>query len=308
MTSVSPVATGQRGMVLVIVLWIITLLAVMAGSFAYSMRIETQLAASAAERARARALADAGIAYALAWQLDPEGQKQWPPNGDTHLWEFGGGRVRIAVTNASGLVNLNNAGPDLLKALLKGAGLEEGEAERVADAIQDWRDPDNDRMPHGAEGPDYQAAGRPGPKNTLFESIEELGQVLGVTPDLYARLAGLVTPFSYESAINPELAPAPILRLLGMDEATLSSYLEARARASAEGTSAPPPTGNEASAGYFFGGRSSVYHIAVTAELASGSAAGLEAVYDVRGGGFIVQSAQSDGLVPSRLLSWREQR
>ena len=34
-------------MVLVIVLWIITLLAVMAGAFAYSMRVETRLAASA---------------------------------------------------------------------------------------------------------------------------------------------------------------------------------------------------------------------------------------------------------------------
>ena len=308
MSGVRAVSTCQHGMVLVIVLWIITLLAVMAGSFAYSMRIETQLAASTAERARARALAEAGIAYALAWQLDMEAQKQWPPNGDPHVWEFGGGQVRIAVTNASGLVNLNNAGPDVLKGLLKGAGLPENDAEQVADAIQDWRDPDNDRMPHGAEGPDYQAAGRVGPKNTLFESVEELGQVLGVTPELYARLASVVTPFSYESAVNPELAPASVLRLLGLDEAAVSSYLETRARAAAEGTPAPPPAGNEAGVGFFFGGRSSVYHIAVTAELASGTAAGLEAVYDVRGGGFVVQSAQSDGLVPPRLLSWREQR
>ena len=307
MTGLGRIFKCQRGMVLVIVLWIITLLAVMAGSFAYSMRIETQMAASAAERARARALAEAGIAYALAWQLDLEAQKQWPPNGDTHLWEFGEGRVRIAVTNASGLVNLNNAGPDLLKGLLKGAGLEESDAERVAEAIQDWRDPDSDRMPHGAERPEYQTAGRSGPKNTLFESVEELGQVLGVTPELYARLAGVVTPFSYESAVNPELAPAPVLRLLGLDETTISSYLEARTRAAAEGTPAPPPTGGESSVGFFFGGRSSVYHIAVTAELASGTAVSLEAVYDVRGGGFVVQSAQNEGLAPPRLLSWREQ-
>lgn len=308
MTGCAPISKRQRGMVLVIVLWIITLLAVMAGSFAYSMRIETQLAASAAERARARALAEAGIAYALAWQLDPEAQKEWPPNGDPHLWEFGDGRMQITVINASGLINLNNAGPDLLKALFKGAGLEESDAGRVADAIQDWRDPDSDRMPYGAEGPEYQAAGRPGPKNTLFESVEELGQVLGVTPELYARLASVVTPFSYESAVNSELAPASVLRLLGVDEAAVTEYLEARARAAAEGTSAPPLTGNEAGAGFFFGGRSSVYHITVTAELASGTAVGLEAVYDIRGSGFVVQSAQANGLVPPRLLSWREQR
>ena len=34
-----PLTSPQRGMVLVIVLWIVTLLAVMAGGFAYSMRI-----------------------------------------------------------------------------------------------------------------------------------------------------------------------------------------------------------------------------------------------------------------------------
>jgi len=45
-------------MVLVIVLWIVTLLAVMAGSFAYSMRTETRLATSAVERSQARALAE----------------------------------------------------------------------------------------------------------------------------------------------------------------------------------------------------------------------------------------------------------
>jgi len=128
-------STGQRGMVLVIVLWIITLLAVMAGAFAYSMRVETRLAASAVERAQARTLAEAGVAYALAWQLDADAQKQWSPNGDPRDWTFGGGRLRIEVTDASGLVDLNNAGPELLKALLAGAGVDARDQDRVAEAI-----------------------------------------------------------------------------------------------------------------------------------------------------------------------------
>ena len=104
-------ANDQRGMVLVIVLWIVTLLAVMAGGFAYSMRVETRLATSTVERAQARALAEAGVAYALAWQLDPEAQKQWPPHGDLYDWEFSGGRVRISVEDAAGRISLNNADP-----------------------------------------------------------------------------------------------------------------------------------------------------------------------------------------------------
>ena len=133
--------TRKNGMVLVIVLWIMTLLAVMAGGFAYSMRIETRLATGTVERAQARALAEAGMAYALAWQLDPEAQKQWPANGDWRAWSFGGGRLRIQVVDAGGLVNLNTANSELLKALLAAAGVDPQDQDRLADAIQDWRDP-----------------------------------------------------------------------------------------------------------------------------------------------------------------------
>ncbi len=301
---------GQRGMVLVIVLWIVTLLAVMAGGFAYSMRIETRLATSAVERAQARALAEAGIAYGLAWQLDPEAQKQWPPNGDPREWAFGGGRVRIEVTNASGLVNLNNAGAELLKALLAGVGVASREQDRLANAIQDWRDPDDDRsLPHGAESADYRAAGWPRPKNANFESVEELGQVLGMTEELQQRLASVTTVYSYESTVNPELAPARVLNVLGLDERTVSDYVTVRARAAADGLPAPPLTSSEGSS-FFFGGRSSVYHIRVAAETDAGTAATLEAVFDTQGGmsgpgAFGVGASGGHG---PRLLAWREGR
>ena len=288
----------QRGMVLVIVLWIVTLLAVMAGGFAYSMRVETRLATSSVERAQARALAEAGVAYALAWQLDPEAQKQWPPNGDRRTWSFGGGRLRIEVTNASGLVNLNNAGPELLKALLAGAGVNSQGQDPLVEAIQDWRDPDDQSMPQGAESADYRAAGRPGPKNAPFESVAELGQVLGMTRELYERLASVATVFSYDSGVNPELAPARVLRALGLDERTVTDYVEARARAGAD-ESLPPPLPSGDSLSFFSSGRSTVYHIGVVAETAAGTAVILEAVFDVQGG--------IAGQGP-RLLAWREGR
>jgi general secretion pathway protein K len=298
--------TGQHGMVLVIVLWIVTLLAVMAGGFAYSMRVETRLATSAVERAQARALAEAGVAFALAWQLDPEAQKQWPPNGDPREWTFGGGRLRIEVTNASGLVNLNHATPELLKALLAGAGVEAGEQDRLADAIQDWRDPDDQRLPHGAEGADYRAAGWVGPKDAHFESAEELGQVLGITRELRERLAGATTVFSYEPAVNPELAPARVLLALGLDERTVADYVETRARAAADGLSPPPLSSDNPS--FFSSGRSSVYHIAVAAETESGTAEILGTVFDAQGGGGTsIQGGVTAGQGP-RLLAWREGR
>ena len=118
------------------------------------------------------------------------------PNGDPRDWTFGGGRLRIEVTDASGLVELNNAGPELLKALLAGAGVDaRGIRITFAEAIQDWRDRDDQSLPHGAESADYRAAGRSRPKNASFESIEELGQVLGMTRELHERLARAATVF-----------------------------------------------------------------------------------------------------------------
>jgi general secretion pathway protein K len=282
--------------VLVIVLWIITLLAVMAGAFAYSMRVETRLATSAVERAQTRTLAEAGVAYALAWQLDTDAQKQWSPNGDPRDWTFGGGRLRIEVTNASGLVDLNSAGPELLKALLAGAGVDAGDQDRVAGAIQDWRDRDDQSLPHGAESADYRAAERSGPKNAPFESVEELGQVLGMTRELHERLARAATVFGRNALVNPELAPARVLRALGLDEQTVADYVDARAQAAAAQAS-PPPLPSVDGSFFSSSGRSSVYHVAVVAETETGTSVRVEAVIDLRN----AQAGQA-----ARWLAWRE--
>ncbi|MEH6874540.1 MAG: hypothetical protein V7849_09105 [Candidatus Competibacter sp.] len=293
---------GQRGMVLVIVLWIVALLAVMAGTFAYSMRVETRLAASTVERAQARALAEAGVAYAVAWQLNAsaganrETRSRWPPNGDPHDWQFGEGRLRIEVVDAGGLVNLNAAGPELLGALLKAAGVARGDEGALAAAIQDWRDPDDQPLPGGAESAAYRAVGLPGPKNDSFESVEELQQVLGMTRELQENLAGEVTVFARHAGVNPELAPSRVLLALGLDERNVADYLSARARAAVDGVP-PPPLRSSGGVSFFSQDRTNVYHIAVVAETATGTAARVEVVIDLQ--------SMLAGRGP-RLLAWRE--
>ena len=290
---------AQRGMVLVIVLWIVTLLAVMAGGFAYSMRVETRLAASAVERAQARALAEAGVAYAQAWQLDHEAsRKTWPPNGDTREWSFGGGRLRIQVTDANGLVNLNNADPKLLETLFAGVGLEGRDRDRLVQAILDWRESDQERLTMGAGRAEIRSGGRLRPKKARFESIEELQQIEGMTKAVYERIADGVTVFSNHVGVNPELASAGLLRSLGLDERTIADYVAARARAVADGT-LPPPLPQSGGQVIFSGGRTNVYHVTVAAETEAGTSAIVKAVTDVQG-----TVAGQD----VRVLAWREGR
>ncbi|HRD65354.1 MAG TPA: type II secretion system protein GspK [Candidatus Competibacter sp.] len=291
---------AQRGMVLIIVLWIVTLLAVMAGGFAYSMRVETRLATGAVERARARALAEAGVAFGLAWQLDQEAsRKYWPPNGDLHEWTFGGGRLQIRITNANGLVSLNTADPDLLKALFAGTGASSHELDRLVEAVLDWRESDRQGVPGGV----HRAGGRMargwlGSTKGRFESIEELQQIEGVTREVYERIADGVTAFSNHVGVNPELAPAGLLRALGLDERTVADYVSARVRAAADGSPPPPLPRNDGHA-FFLGGRTNTYHVTVAAEVETGTVVVVKSVADVQG----MLSGQN-----LRLVAWREGR
>ncbi|HRX69565.1 MAG: general secretion pathway protein GspK [Candidatus Competibacteraceae bacterium] len=286
----------MRGMVLVIVLWIVTLLTVMAGSFAYSMRVETRLATTMIERAQARALAEAAATYVLAWQLDFAAQKQWPANGDVHEWAFGGSRVRISIEDAAGRVSLNNANTLLLKETLLGIGVNEADVDHQVAAIEDWRDPDDQTRPDGAESAEYRAAGRPGPKNGSFDSLEELQQVLGIDPETARRFARVATVDTRISGINPTLASIDVLRATtGLDEKTIADYVNARAQTARE-DAPPPPLPAMDGRSFFSGSRSGVYHIAAMVETETGTTVRVEAVAST-------QNPPPGQMV--RWLSWR---
>jgi general secretion pathway protein K len=82
----------------------------------------------------------------------------------------------------------------------------------LADAILDFRDADDDRRPNGAESGDYRAAGqRWGPKNAPLQSVEELGQVLGMTSASVSRLRPHIGLHSGLSGLDPSAASAKLL-------------------------------------------------------------------------------------------------
>ena len=66
----------QSGIALVLVLWVITLLAVIAGNFAFSMRGEAQIARNLVSTAQAQAHADAGVQRAWYELMKPPADSQ----------------------------------------------------------------------------------------------------------------------------------------------------------------------------------------------------------------------------------------
>jgi general secretion pathway protein K len=168
-------------------------------------RTETLLTRNQLSLAKARAIADGAVERAMFEHLRPPfPEKVWFPNGAVHGWEEDGAKLAVSLAYESGRIDMNVAREPLLKGMfMSAAGLPEADAGRLTDAVMDWRDPDDAKRLNGAEAAEYRAAGRNYvPANANFETIEEVQRVLGMTPEIYAKIADLITVHSRQPGIN----------------------------------------------------------------------------------------------------------
>jgi len=228
---------AQRGIALMLVLWILALLTIIAVGLTAAQRTESALARNQLAAARFDAAADAAISWAVLNLLAPatafedEEVDPWVPDGSARPWSFAGETLEIRVFNEASRIDLNKAPRDLLEDLLSAAGLAADEASALADAIEDWRDRDDLTGLNGAEDDDYENAGRSyGAKDGPFDSVEELQLVLGVDQALYRTLAPALTVDSNRA--KPDMQFAPLLVQAALQGTTLEELkkeLEARA-------------------------------------------------------------------------------
>lgn len=218
----------QGGVALVLVLWVITLLAVIAGNFAFSMRGEAQIARNLLVNAQAKSYADAGLRLAWMELMKPLADTQrWQANGMAHELMLDAVLLRISILDESGKIDLNTASDELLKGLFKSAGLSEEASATLLNTVLDWRSPGNLKRLNGAKEEQYRAAGKNyGPANATFETVDELQRVLGMNPELYNRLAPALTVYSRQPGINPMFASREaLLAIPGIDQAAVDQFL-----------------------------------------------------------------------------------
>ena len=212
-------APRMSGAALLLVLWLIVLMTGLVGSFALLARVEGLQGRALTRGLVAENAARAGIEYALTRVALSDPRRQWRADGRPYRWRFAGAEIEVRLVDEDGKLDLNQADVPLLGALLRAVGVDQGQADRLAAAIADWRDTDQLSQPAGGgEDPDYANAGLPyGAKDAELESIAELQQVLGFTPAIYARLEPHVTVFSGRARPDPAFASAEVLDALGMN-------------------------------------------------------------------------------------------
>lgn len=209
---------AQRGIALVLVLWIIALLTSMATSLVVTTRTELSLARNRLNEAELRALSDAAVnmvAFRLASTVDED---HWFPDGSPHQWEFNGKTMEIKLYNEGSRIDLNHASNTTLIGLFKAVDIAETDAAQLANALIDWRDPDDaSTFPGGGESSDYKAKGRPyGSKNAPITSIAELRLILGFTPEVIASIIDAITLHGNGDSILQDYAPPLVLAALGI--------------------------------------------------------------------------------------------
>jgi general secretion pathway protein K len=211
----APWRRGKRGFALLLVLWGLILLGLIAASFLRETRVGMSLARNVVENAKAEALAEAGVRRAILGLLDTDPATAWRADGRPYRFVLGDGTVQIQIQDEGGKIDLNHAPPEMLAALFQETGSDPEAARRLADAILDYADRDNDRRPAGAEDEDYASAGlKNGAKDAPFERKEELLNVLGMNHTIYDSIASDVTVYSGQSEVNPTTAPEFVLRTI----------------------------------------------------------------------------------------------
>ena len=201
---VSP-ARSSAGFALVVVLIVITALAVLAGAFAYSMKVESRLAQNASYESEIEWLGRSGVElarYVLAQSMSQ------PYTSVNQLWaggpgganetnsvlagisltdnKLGAGTFSVKIRDMERKFNINMADEEVLKRALTIMEVDAGDIPMITDSILDWRDPDDDPHMSGTESDYYLSLTPPYyAKNGPIDDLAELLLVRGMTPELY---------------------------------------------------------------------------------------------------------------------------
>ena len=267
----APPRHRQTGVALVLVLWMLTLLTLMAGSYGYAMRNEARLTAHIIAASEARALAESGIWLAVADLQNPQDKRRWQTYGRAETLPINGHTLTLKIQDEVGKIDINTAPAELLHEVLQQTELKGDAVITLLHTILDWRDPDHHRHNLGAEDPEYRRHGlNYGSKDGPFNTLEELRLLLGMTESIYRKIHPLLTVHSRATGINPRAADKPVLlALTKATEQDIDHFLTTRKEANSPEETPNVPGLNK---GYFHNTGGKTFHITSKAQVRQGKA------------------------------------
>lgn len=180
---------GQKGGVLLLVLWVTAALSFVALSLALGVRTEIEATRHRVEAEQGRFLARAGIEQTLFLTrnqglTNAQGRPLLEPGQGEIVLPFETGEARVTIMPEAAKIGVNTATEQTLRRLLAVAGAEGAQAREVAAALVDWRSPASEI---GGRFDSWYRSLQPPyrPAHAPFQRLEEVLLVKGMTPELF---------------------------------------------------------------------------------------------------------------------------
>lgn len=213
----------ERGVALLVVLWIIASATLLVVSFNATVRSGLSFVNSEVGLSRSEGLLDAGLEIAVARLIDEEPARRWLPDGLARSVPFAGYRLRIKISDPNGLIDLNKADEKVLLEFFKQFTDTDSKARAIRDRIKLARDQAmKTGQPASAFAQTDTGDGTDKPPHApAFIDAAEARMIEGVSADLYRQVLPFLTVYSRDGAINPLSAPQEVVsadaELRGLD-------------------------------------------------------------------------------------------
>jgi general secretion pathway protein K len=237
---------ARRGVALLAALWLVVAIAAVALQFSLEAHERRTVGLLTSERGMQRGLALGALALVRA-RLDqalrvaPTGSnvqrlRSSDPWLDVDSLYSGtvlvdSTPVDVVARDVGEKLNINSLNENEIRTFFSYLLGDYSKATQLSQAILDWRDADSIPRPSGAERDAYIKAEMLAlPTNAPFREVEDLRDVMGMTPEIYARASPYLTTRG-DGRVNINTAPVPVLRALpGMTDATINMILQLRSQ------------------------------------------------------------------------------
>jgi general secretion pathway protein K len=186
----------QRGVALLLVLWVLALLSLLLGGLAGWVQLQTRQATWHRQHTQAVLAAEAGVALVMQALADPLQRKQWVADGRQMPLVFDDAQLRVSLRSERGKLYLNSAEPADFARVALACGASAAQAARLAKDLEIRRN-------QGV---------------APFRVVEELRQLPGMTQALYSRLVPQITLWSGLDRPDPAFASTLLRKALNLPQ------------------------------------------------------------------------------------------
>jgi general secretion pathway protein K len=240
--------SGEKGIALMMVLWVLVLLSIISLNYFSSNRWNSAGTRNLKEETLAYYMAMSGYHEAVNYVLSDKNPSLDFIDNEGNFWTdtesepvtgkriTEDGEIEIKITDENAKININYADENRLRKLFAYAGIPEDAITEMVDSIMDWKDADSEHHLSGAEDEYYEGLTDPyKAKNMLFDVPEELALLKGMKPEYFKdgnqdiSLLHLITTFG-DNTVNINTVSKEVMQMLEFDESEIEAIMKQRTK------------------------------------------------------------------------------